>query len=357
LLVRSGITFRDRILIDAQGALGFAGEQTLAAGTIEFRGNNGFLSVEGGSRLTLGPDVVVRGKSGVIGQPVFLAGTNLVVNHGRILSDVTNGNLVVRPVRFENPGRVETANGGGVTLAGTTWSSSGTILANAGTVTFDGSFNNTGTLEGTRGTLVIDSDFTLAQLGRVRLTSGGVFQRARLHLGNDTLDINASTGPWTLERGTIIGGTVRQDGARLVLRTGNTLDGVTVTGDLDLTTGTARVLARNGLTVSGRILINNLGAIGFAGDQTYNGRIDFTGTSGNVSIDGNTTLTLGPESVIRGQTGRIGAPAVFLPGTSKLILRGLISADVAGGTLTVSPNVFENLGRLEERNGGRLLRQ
>ncbi|MCI0535142.1 MAG: hypothetical protein L0Z50_07930, partial [Verrucomicrobiales bacterium] len=66
-------------------------------------------------------------------------------------------------------------------------------------------------------------------------------------------------------------------------------------------------------------------------------------------IEPGTTLTLGPAMVVRGKSGTIGGGEF---GTRKLINQGLISADVAGGTLNVIPTNFENHGTLRADGAG-----
>ena len=56
----------------------------------------------------------------------------------------------------------------------------------------------------------------------------------------------------------------------------------------------------------------------------------------------------------RGQTDQIVQVSGF-NGNSKLINRGLISADVAGGTLTINVGQFDNSGTVEARNGGKII--
>jgi len=134
---------------------------------------------------------------------------------------------------------------------------------------------------------------------------------------------------------------------------------VSVVGDLDLTNG-GHVLIRNGLTLAGAVRLDQIGtlgsgAIGFTGVQTFdNASIVFGNGSGFLSVEGNSTLTLGPNAVVRGKNGIIGQP-IFTGGTNKLINQGLISADVAGGTLTIKPTVFENTGTVEQKNGGKIV--
>jgi hypothetical protein len=178
----------------------------------------------------------------------------------------------------------------------------------------------------------------------------------RLTVANSTLQVAGVIElrePLALSNATLKGGTVKQSGAKLLFAANNasTLDGVTVEGDLELTINT-RAVIRKGLALAGTVRLDNNGVITFAGDQTFNsGSIVFLGTSGALEIASGTTLTLGPAMVVRGNAGVIGGGAI---GSRQLINQGLISADVAGGTLTISPPAFENTGVLRGDNGGTL---
>src|SRR5207247_8183225 len=64
------------------------------------------------------------------------------------------------------------------------------------------------------------------------------------------------------------------------------------------------------------------------------------------------TLTLGAAAAIRGNTGTIGGSSYF-GSTMTLINQGLISAEVAGHTITV-PQAFTNNGTSQATGGGTL---
>ena len=302
--------------------------------------------------------MVVRGKSGTLGQPVFAGGNNRLINQGLISADVAGGTLTIRPSQFENSGTVENRNGASLVLTSGTWSNAGTLAATGGALSLDGSFANTGTIQAQDAVINLEGDFTLDKLGVFQRSGGTVNVRSVLTLGGGTLDLNGTTGSWTLNGGTIRGGTLRQSGeAQMIFsgHPGNTFDAVTVEGDLNLSTSNARLLIRNGLTLSGTATLDNSGALGFAGVQVLNtGQIVFAGNSGYLSVEGNSTLTLGPAMVVRGKSGTLGQP-VFAGGNNRLINQGLISADVAGGTLTIRPSQFENSGTLRELNGGKII--
>ena len=113
-----------------------------------------------------------------------------------------------------------------------------------------------GTFTVTGSTLNIVGSFTTAQVEsiaysttQVTLGSDGVVDNR-----GDTLDLNATTGNWRLD-----GGTIRRRhglgtaGAKLVAAANgnNRLDGVTLQADLDLSANSAKVGIENGLTLDG----------------------------------------------------------------------------------------------------------
>lgn len=90
--------------------------QTFDGASVVFEGNSGALSVDGTSTLTLGSTLVVRGKTGSIGQAVFQGGTGQLINQGLISADVLGGTLTINPTQFTNTGTVEEKNGGTIVI-------------------------------------------------------------------------------------------------------------------------------------------------------------------------------------------------------------------------------------------------
>lgn len=126
----------------------------------------------------------------------------------------------------------------------------------------------------------------------------------------------------------------------------NNFDGVDVVGDLNLTSLGARLQVRNGLAISGTMHIDNSGGISFIGTQTLDQTTVVFGTVGGfLGVGGNATLTLGPNTIVRGKNGNL-QQGVFLGANDRLVNQGLIAADVAGGTINIRPSQFENLGTL-----------
>jgi carbonic anhydrase/acetyltransferase-like protein (isoleucine patch superfamily) len=336
---RNGLTLNGGLVrLNNNSAIGFEGSQTFA-GEVVFEGDTGFLGIEGNSTLTLAPGAVVRGRTGRIGQAVFVGGTSVLVNQGLIRAEVAGGTLTIVPNSMTHSGVMETANGGVIAANATAWTQGGTLRMGPGTIQLGGTV-------------------TLGAGGSRVGEGGNLDLTGALDLGGGTLALDTATGGLRLNGGTLRNGTVSQAGTgrlRVTSTSQNILDGVTVVGDLDLTEASSRVRARNGLTVNaGRVRLNNNGAIGFEGSQSFGGEVLFEGDSGFLSVDGNSTLTLGPTALVHGRTGRIGQ-AVFVGGTSVLVNQGIIRASVAGGTLTVNPTTFTNTGTLEQINGGRLV--
>ena len=117
------------------------------------------------------------------------------------------------------------------------------------------------------------------------------------------LTLNAATGDWRLQGGTILGGTIEQlDGSRLVVQSNGTLDGVTVEGPIDL--NSAYLYVKNGLTLNGTMTLGSSAALYFnEGSQTLggSGEVVFSDNwyQGLLIGTSNATLTIGSGITIR----------------------------------------------------------
>ena len=199
------------------------------------------------------------------------------------------------------------------------------------------------------------------------LQSGGV-SAGTLSLNGGTLNNTggslsaASNGLINLNGVTVVGGSINTSGTGRISAANNSnnfLDAATLNGTLDLasTYGVERVV--NGLTLNGSINVNNNSILAFEGDQTLGGNgaivLGDTGGSNRISIEGNSTLTLGSGVLMHGQNGTIGNQN-FNGGTNTLVNQGTIAADVSGGVISVVANATTNDtgGILRADNGGTL---
>ena len=115
----------------------------------------------------------------------------------------------------------------------------------------------------------------------------------------------------------------------------NTLSGLTVgSGDI-VVPANARLRSTNGLTMAAGStlrLTGNASFAGFVGSQTFRARSVSKGATGTsfVTVEGNSTLTLGPGSTVTGGRGGIANTQIFVGGTYSLVNQGTIESNVAG---------------------------
>ncbi|MBS0392025.1 MAG: choice-of-anchor D domain-containing protein [Proteobacteria bacterium] len=278
-------------ILSLDSALTSGGNQTLSGNaTINLNDSGARLAVDGTGTTTLASTVVVRGQ-GNIGQAINVSGDNTLVNNGRISADVSGGTLALVPP----------ANGSGSSIV-----NNGVLDARSG------------------GTLLINT--------QVNNTAG---------------QINAQNGSQVVLNGiTITGGTLGTAGSGVIQsasNASNVLSGVTVAGTLDMTgIANARQRLVNTNTVNGSVNIGNGGILsldsalstGNAAALGGTGVINLNDAGARLAIDGTGTSSFAAGMTIRGQ-GNIGQ-AINVAGNNVLTNNALISADVAGGTLSIS---------------------
>ena len=309
-----GLSLNGVAYLDNSSYLAFNGNQTLGGtGSIAFgngSGGPGYLGVDGAnSTLTIGSSMTVRGTNGVIGDQLLAGGGGgKIINQGLISSD-----------------------GGSTILIRT--------LANG--------LTNTGTLQaaGAGSVLTIRAIAVANAGGQLSALGGGVLS----HSG-----------------GTITGGTISTSGGGSFQPTNdgsNFLSGVTFFGTLNMATGAqTRENVVGGMTLNGTVNLGNSSYLAFNGTQALDGSGsivfgDGSGGPGYVGVDGaNSTLTIGNNMVIRGQSGIIGDQLLAGGGGGALINHGRVSSDVLAGTIILRAlsNGITNHGILEAQNGGTL---
>ncbi|MDP1902018.1 MAG: choice-of-anchor D domain-containing protein [Rubrivivax sp.] len=288
------------------------GAQTLGGNaTINLNDAGARLALDGAGVTTLGANVVVRGQ-GSIGQPINVGGNNTLVNQGLISADVNGGTLSITPL-------------GG-----------------------SGSVVNQGTLRATNGATLMLSTGIGNAAGQILAQNGSAVRQSSVTISGGTI---ATSGTGTFQA---------------ISSASNFLDGVSLSGTLDLTTIiNSRERIINGATINGAVNVGNGGilsldsAVTSGGAQTLGGTavINLNDAAARLAIEGNGSTTLGSGITVRGQ-GNIGA-AANVGGTNVLTNNGLISADVGGGTLSITPPAgsgsFINNGILQAVSGGTLL--
>ncbi len=306
------------------GEIDFQGDQSIG-GTGNFSFGSGGTSGEGGilkvlGNVTLGPGITVHGTNGTI--------------------NIQTGSLL-------NEGLIDSDGGGTLTVSGSTGTSwtnapSGTLKADGGTLTLGDAWNNAGTLAVINSRLNLGGSFSTAGLGSYTRTGGTINLTGTLNNTGATLILDAATGSWNLEDGTLEGGalatldgndlaTGEYGGSLAGLTLGATVAGQAEPGNLLVATG--GVTVTGGLTLANGTVVKIDAAsfqplISFQGDQTIggSGQFQFAGPGGYMQIFGN--LILGAGITVHGTSGTINIQ------TGSLLNQGTIDSD-AGGTLSI----------------------
>jgi hypothetical protein len=322
--------------------------------------------------LTIGPGILIRGKSGQIST---VYGTATIVNQGTIAADVSGGTITVGGAgALLNQGTMSATNGATLSISGAWTNSAGATITATGAALKLGSagdaWNNLGTINATDTTVTLGGNFTQAAVGTLNRT-GGAVNVVGVLTGN--LGLNATTGSWNVVGATLRNGTYSAAGGASLVINSATFDGMTVAAgavaDLSPVSG-ASLTIKNSLVLNGTLAVGKVdgttyGQVYFgdataaaAGSLTGTGTVVFGGSTNNniynyssgIGVAG--TLTIGPEVTVRGKSGKI--TNVYT--TATLLNQGTVWADTEGGTVTFgdASGAIVNAGALAVSNNGTL---
>jgi hypothetical protein len=323
-------------------------EAWLANSTINLDGGGATISLDGASPVLFNADSgIIRGRGNM--------------HPGQLVS-------VTGSAQFTNAATFEAVNGGSLFINSPSFTNSadGTLSATgASTITLQKIWHNFGNiiLKDTS-TLSLEGPFTTADMGIPGWSrSGGTVKLGgNLDNSNSTLALTAASGPILLNGGYIKGGTLTQSTANLMFSnvTTNTLDNVNVTGALLLDTVNARLRLRNDTTFASATLSGSSSILSFEGTATdqsaaLQDSIINLEAPGILSLDGSApSLTIGSAGVIRGRGTINHSQLTTVDGSAQLINHGLVSADINGNSLTLTPHIVTNTGTFRAINGASL---
>src|SRR5262249_7089976 len=164
-----------------------------------------------------------------------------------------NSSLALSGTNYTVDSSFSISNGQTLSLLGT-WTAAPGVTITVNGATFGlGNTTSLGALALTNSTLSVDGNYTTAQVQPLRAGNqlmvgpGGVLDNT----GN-TLTPNAMTGSLTLAGGILKGGPVNASGGARVMALGSSsvLDGVTLSGDLDMTAAGAFLTGQDGLPLN-----------------------------------------------------------------------------------------------------------
>ncbi len=346
--IANGLTLGNLGLVEISAAtflptVSFVGNQSVTGtGQIQFASRGGTMKVAG--NMTMGPGVTLHGGNGSL-----LVTSGSLINQGTI--DADTGGIefgLFGGTSWTNAagGILEATSGGNMYFDPTTasWTNAaGALLETTSnsTLSLAGSWSNTGAIVVQNGTLNLGGNFATADLANFTRTGGVVNVTGQLNNAGSTLVLGATKGSWILEGGTIQGGALATLGSQnLQTDAGGTLSGLTLgatvagqpqPGNVLVATGSAAV--NGGLTLAnGSVIQVNaatfLPQISFNGNQTVggNGQIVFAGRGGAMQVQGN--LTLGAGVTLHGTNGTVNIQS------GSVLNQGTIDAD-GGGPLTL----------------------
>ena len=249
-----------------------------------------------------------------------------------------------------NVGNASVSAGGHLDLDGT-YTNNLALPVNGGTVTLNGDWFNAGELLVTNSVLNLDGTFGLDDLGSITRVGGSVRVTGLLNGAGGTLNLDATTGNWSMNGGTLRQLTVNASGGAFLLATtsSGTLDGVTLNCDLDAQAGSLNVT--NGLVANGVVRVGSgaSGSLNFFGSQAISGSGSVLfGSHGCNTLRlalGGTTLT--NRILIHGHSGQLpSSTCIGGPLNVGLVNEATISADVLNGTITIAAQPMRNVGQL-----------
>ncbi|HEX3151280.1 MAG TPA: LamG-like jellyroll fold domain-containing protein [Gemmataceae bacterium] len=218
--------------------------------------------------------------------------------------------------------------------------------------------------------VVIDTNYTVTHdTGSDSVNSLALSNGAKVSLTGGTLtdattlDVPTASATFAMTGGTLSGATITA-GSTITPGNGNgTLNSVTVAGTIDLTTNSNVHAAVTGnLVLSGGTVLlgsntSQYGLLTFDGTQslTGTGTVVFGNSYYNFLQAGpsaGSSLTIGPNILIRGHTGGIGYHTGWGGATPVTVVnQGTIQADMGGGTITPNGTNWSNSGTIRAAGG------
>ena len=308
--------------------------------------NLAIAAVAGTSNIaTIGADSLIQFPNNVNYSVQLLSDPGMTLrNEGTISAAYSDSRIFVFADVFVNAGVLEATAGQFQVLQGT-WSNLGTIRAAFGAPL--------------AGTLITANGF-----GTYYTSTGPVNVRGTIDNTNGIMTLDANTGSWIMDGGSIIGGIVNLTAGR-TLRTsvnGSILSGVAINGDVVLdatgafatlsgptTFSALRMQAANTAVrmVSGFVLQSLISAEGAAtGNRIITLASDVAGI-----------VSFGPLATVRLATG-VGSNLQILNGWQATLQNaGLIAAEAAGRSIQFQTAAVLNTGIVRVRNASRVVIQ
>jgi hypothetical protein len=265
---------------------------------------------------------------------IFQSSAGTLINDGLIVNQATGRTLQITSLNTFTNGAsgIVRATAGSVNINATTWTNAGTLENAAGSnINLGGTFNATG------------------GIGGFNTEPGNVLVTGTVNNAGNTITLNATTGDWTMQGGTISGGSLILNGVPLNTTSSNgTLSNVAITGEVLLSVSSAQLILSGTTTFTALRMSGSNSTLyttpGFVLSSPIIGEGAATGTRDiYVAFGGNGTTTIASTGSVTAAAG-VGADVrIFQSSAGTLINNGLIVNQAAGRTFQfVSLNTFTN---------------
>jgi len=308
---------------------------------------------------------------------------NSFVNQGSVaIQNASSAHLTFTSSSFVNSGTISAAGGGMLQFLDASFTNNGQISLSGTTQLTIGKTgsswtNSGGTISLSGGVLLLDGNFTTANLGSITGSGGSLKILGALDNSSGNLSIGAASAftAATLS-GSITNGFVNGPGGNGLVMAGGTLDGVSLAGNLDLSASGATGTIKHGITLAGA-------------SGTGNSTILLTGSGSVLSVDGTTllnnatitlagtlastdqaatgaVLTLGPQTAIT-QTGATATLSSAMGAGDGIVLQGTLTVTASQGQVlnlltptpsacpTVNTGSFDTINLVNGQVGGTVL--
>jgi hypothetical protein len=359
----AGMTVNFPVVIESNSSIGTFGIDVRTAGQLTW-GSGASISSVGSWTGTV-----------LIGRTWWGTTATQFTNNGTIALSGANRTLEIGGNTFSNSSgsTISVAAGTGLVVGVTgtdenSWTNAGTISATNGSLTFQDRWSVPagGTVVLNNSTASLEGRFETPSLLRFSRTGGSVRIIGRLDNTGQSTVLDAATGSWRLDGGTVVGGTLAFSGGnRLIISglLGNRIDGVGLQSELVLDENSSRVVFNVTTTAVGvRLTSSNAGLL-----LDNNAVINYPVISDSVvqtshaveSSVANATLTIAPGGSVTttpGSRATLYVGEQFWGSTSaSLINQGTIASSANARELRVRPTLLTNTGIIRGRNGANVI--
>ncbi|MBX3352014.1 MAG: hypothetical protein KF684_03705 [Phycisphaeraceae bacterium] len=290
-----------------------------------------FIYNSGAGTFTIGNTGSVTLASGSAGdlQINSLSGAFTLVNDGLISAQAAGRTLTVNPNTFTNNATAQ-VSAGALTVSSGSWTNAGLFEVSGGTLNLGGTWDATG------------------GVGSFSRTGGTINLTGTMNNTGNAFNLDASTGSWGLSGGTINGGTITSVGGNTLTLTssGGALNSVQFNGDLVGNATSSFVTLAGSTRFDALRLQGNNSQVRLNAGYTLRDAIVSEGAAAGARFIYNNaagTYTIADSGSVTLASGSAGDLQISaLSGAFTLVNDGLISAQAAGRTLTVTPSAFTN---------------